>query len=91
MTVRLLQPDAPQTDAPPAPARADTDAFAHAVDALGAIFEDAKAAEDSYAAGGGSLREAMYERARADVALAVAVAAAQRTAQAVQSVFNMQI
>ncbi len=91
MTVRLLYPDAPRPDSAP---HADTNgaaAFAQAVDALGAIFEDAKRAEDAYAGGSGDLRGAVYTRARADVALAVAVAAAQRTAQAVQSVLNMQI
>ncbi len=91
MTVRLLQPDTPQPDMPPSSRDADANAFLHAVDALGAIFDDAKAAEDSYGSGAGSLRDAVYERARADVALAVAVAGAQRTAQALQSIFNMQV
>ena len=87
----MLQPDVPQPDVGAPPEGSDAGAFARAVDALGAIFGDAKAAEDAYAGGGGSLREAVYERARADGALAGGVAAAQRTAQAMQSVFNMQI
>jgi hypothetical protein len=89
VTVRPLQPDeAPATHAAP---RADASAFARAVDALGAIFEDATRAENRYAGGHGSLRAAVYERARADVTLAVAAAAAQRTAQAMQTLLSMQI
>lgn len=91
MTVRPLQSDLPQPDAPAAAAASGGGTFADAVDAVGAIFSDAKRAEDAYANGGGSLREAVYERARADVALSVAVAAAQRTAQAVQTILTMQI
>jgi flagellar hook-basal body complex protein FliE len=91
MTVRLLQPDrAPFSSKDTAP-DGDASAFARAVDAVGAIFSDAKRAEDAFAHGTGSLREATYERARADVVLAVAVAAAQRTAQAIQTVLSMQI
>jgi len=65
--------------------------FSDAVDALGATLERAQSAEDAFAAKRGSLQDAIYERARADVALAVATAAAQHAAQAVQSVLNMQI
>ena len=61
------------------------------LDALGSTLERAQGAEDAFAAKRGSLQEAIYERARADVALAVATAAAQHAAQAVQSVLNMQI
>jgi flagellar hook-basal body complex protein FliE len=90
MTVRLLTPDSGSPDASPA-APSDDGAFARAVDAVGSIFRSAQQAEDAYARGAGSLREAVYERARADVALSIAVAAASRAAQAVQSVMNMQI
>ena len=65
--------------------------FSKALDALGATLERAQGAEDAFAAKRGSLQDAIYERARADVALAVATAAAQHAAQAVQSVLNMQI
>ena len=51
----------------------------------------AERAEDSFAYGGGTLQEAVYERARADVALSVATATAQRIAQSVQSILNMQV
>lgn len=88
MKVELLQPDAP---AQVAPAVANPSAFARALDAVGAVLDGANAAEDAYAAGSGSLQSAVYERARADVALSVATAAAQRSAQALTSILNMPI
>jgi flagellar hook-basal body complex protein FliE len=92
VTVRPLQPDtpAPGTDVRSS-AGGDASDFARALDAVGAIFEQAKAAEDAYAGGAGTLRDAVYRRAQADVALAVAAAAAQRTVQAVQTILSMQI
>jgi hypothetical protein len=51
----------------------------------------ANRAEDAFAYGGGTLERAVYERAQADVTLSVATATAQRIAQTVQSVLNMQI
>ena len=88
MRVEPLIPDV----APAPPAAPSFDApFADVLDALGATLERAQGAEDAFAAKRGSLQEAIYERARADVALAVATAAAQHAAQAVQSVLNMQI
>ena len=90
MTVRPLLPDAaPQALAHPDDG--DASAFARAVDAAGAIFTDASRAEDAFANGNGSLRNAVYDRVRADVVLSVAVAAAQRASQAVQTVLSMQI
>jgi flagellar hook-basal body complex protein FliE len=80
-------------DEPPAsaPARRDSAAFEKVLSGLGSVFASANAAEDRFANGGANLQQAIYERARADVALAVATAAAQRTAQAVQSVLSMQV
>jgi flagellar hook-basal body complex protein FliE len=69
----------------------DAGAFAKALDALGSILGSADSAEDSFAYGGGTLQEAVYERARADVALSVATATAQRIVQSVQAVLNMQV
>lgn len=91
MTVRLLQPDEPRRLHASHVGASAADAFAQSVDAVDAIFAQAQQAEDAYARGAGTLLQAVYERARADVALGVAVAAASRTAQAVQSVLNMQI
>jgi flagellar hook-basal body complex protein FliE len=85
--VELLQPDTP----PVAAAPPDDSGFARALDAIGRVLSDATQAEDAYARGAGSLQDAMYGRAEADVALSVATAAAQRAAQAVQTLMNLQI
>lgn len=80
-------------DAPPptAPRPRESAAFEKVLNGLGSLFASANAAEDRFASGSGDLQQAIYERARADVALAVATAAAQRTAQALQSVLTMQV
>lgn len=80
-------------DAPAAPSANDlgAGAFARALDAVGNALNGANRAEDAFAYGGGTLERAVYERAQADVTLSVATATAQRIAQTVQSVLNMQI
>lgn len=89
MTITPLVPDqAPSASRPAAP---DSGAFAKALDGVGSALTRADNAEDTFAAHTGSLQDAIFERAQADVALSVATAAAQRTAQALQSVLNMQI
>ncbi|HTU69657.1 MAG TPA: flagellar hook-basal body complex protein FliE [Candidatus Baltobacteraceae bacterium] len=89
MRVELLQPD---TASPTTPAEArDETGFARALDQVGKVLSDATSAEDAYANGGGSLQDAVYRRAQADVTIAVATAAVQRAAQAVQTVMNLQI
>lgn len=88
MKIELLRPDvAPEAAAEPS----DQTGFAQALDAIGKVLDGASKAEDAYASGTGSLQDAMYQRAQADVALSVATAAAQRAAQAVQSLLNLQI
>lgn len=87
MTVEPLVPDAPLTSG----VRSDDGFFAQALDAVAAALNGASRAEDAFAYGRGTLQDAIYERARADVALSVATATAQRLAQAVQSVLNMQV
>lgn len=88
MRVELLTPDAAlQT----APSPGDESGFGRALDAIGRVLGDATRAEDAYAGGTGSLQDAMYQRAQADVALSVATATAQRAAQAVQTLLNLQI
>ncbi len=88
MKVEPLIPDAPSVaDGDPD----DAAAFTRALDALGGVLVGANRAEDAFAYGGGSLQEAIYERAQADVALSVATATAARLTQAVQSVLNMQV
>jgi hypothetical protein len=69
----------------------DAGAFARALDALGGMLIGANRAEDAFAYGAGTLQAAVYDRAQADTALAVATSSAQRIAQAVQSVLNMQV
>jgi flagellar hook-basal body complex protein FliE len=89
MRVETLIPDAaplPRNQNPP-----QSNAFAKILDDLGAVLGEAENAEDAFAKGTGDLQTAVYERARADVALSVATAAAQRTAQALQSILNMQV
>lgn len=89
MRVETLIPDVA-----PLPRSANTprpDAFGKMLDDLGSVLGNAQNAEDAFAAGAGDLQTAVYERARADVALSVATAAAQRTSQALQSILNMQV
>ncbi len=89
MRVEPIVPDAP----PPAPAGTAGGAsqFARALDALDEALAGADRAEDGFARGVGTLHAAIYERARADVALAVATSSASRAAQAVSSILNMQV
>jgi flagellar hook-basal body complex protein FliE len=89
MRVEALIPDA----APDASSHSAPDAamFGKLLDDMGSVLGNAERAEDAFATGGGDLQTAIYERARADVALSVATAAAQRTAQALQSILNMQV
>ena len=65
--------------------------FSASLDAAGNALKRADRAEDAFASHTGSLQDAVFERAQADVILSIATAAAQRTLQAVQSVLNMQI
>lgn len=89
MKVEALIPDEPL------PMRAanapQQNLFARMLDDLGSVLGTAEKSEDAFAAGTGDLQTAVYERARADVALSVATAAAQRTVQALQSILNMQV
>ncbi|MBV8490597.1 MAG: hypothetical protein JO199_08710 [Candidatus Eremiobacteraeota bacterium] len=86
-----VEPIVPDTAFPPASSPPDRAGFAAALDALGGVLSSAQHAEDAFAVGTGPLHEAVYERARADVALAVATAAAQRAATAITSILNMQV
>lgn len=87
MRVEPLVPDLPTaTDR-----TGDAADFARALDALGQTLTGATRAENDFAYGRGSLATAVYERAQADVALAVATSTVSRIAQAVQSVLNMQV
>lgn len=88
MRVELLQPDVAPA---PAPRASDPGSFAGALDEIGSVLAGAAHAEDAYASGTGSLQDAVYERARADIAVSLATATAQRASQAVTSILTMQI
>jgi hypothetical protein len=87
--VELLTPDVAPGSVPPRAAGAFD--FAALLDDVGSVLARASDAENEYASGTGRLGEAIYERARADVVLSVATAAAQRSAQALNTILNMQI
>ncbi len=104
MQTELLVPDAPVVARPIGePLRIAADgaragdgdvgggAFARLVDAAGSILAGADRAQSAFVARRGGLQEMVVERARADVALAIATSAAQRATQAISSVLGMQI
>jgi flagellar hook-basal body complex protein FliE len=86
MRVEPLVPDLPAPGG-----ETNASGFARALDAFGDLLAAANGAEDAFAYGAGTLHDAVYERAQADVALSVATSTATRVAQAVQSVLNMQV
>ncbi len=85
------------TDAPPRlrdapPGANDRGAlFGALVDDVAAVLRDAQRSEDAFARGTGTLRAAIYDRARATAVLDVVAAAARRTASALQTVLQMQV
>jgi flagellar hook-basal body complex protein FliE len=86
-----VAPSVPDMPLPSQNDAGDAAGFGSALDAVAQTLAGATRAEDAFAYGRGTLQEAVYERARADVALSVATATATRIAQAVQSVSNMQV
>lgn len=88
MTVEPLIPD---TAGPPSPVAAAPAGFLAALDAAGAVFETADRAESAFVQGRGGLQEMVVARAHADVALAIATAAASRAVAALGQIFAMQI
>jgi flagellar hook-basal body complex protein FliE len=91
MQVAPLVPDiAPETPRATAlPAAAGT--FGNLVDAAGAALTKADDAERAFSAHAGGLQEMVVERARADIALQIAAASAQRVTQGLQTLLGMQI
>jgi hypothetical protein len=88
MRVEPLIPDV-SVVAPSAPA--PLGAFGDLVDAAGAVLGAANAAEAAFIAHRGGLQEMVVERARADIALQIAAAGAQRAAQGLQTLLGMSI
>jgi flagellar hook-basal body complex protein FliE len=66
-------------------------AFGDLVDAAGTALGSADAAERAFVAHRGGLQEMVVERARADIALQIAAASAQRVTQGLQTILGMQI
>jgi flagellar hook-basal body complex protein FliE len=79
-----IAPDAPAVGPIPS-------AFGDLVDAAGAVLAKADGAETAFAAHRGGLQEMVVERARADIALQIAAAGAQRVTQGLQTLLGMQI
>lgn len=90
MNVQPLVPDAAAV-APPSPAGGGGAAFGRLLDAAGAILGAAEGAEQAFAQQRGGLAEMVVERARADIALQIAAATAQRVTAGVQTLLGMQI
>ncbi|MDQ6933580.1 MAG: flagellar hook-basal body complex protein FliE [Candidatus Eremiobacteraeota bacterium] len=89
MTITPLIPDAPPAVEPSA--KVAFGDFSAALNDAGEALLRADRSETAFASGGGSLQDAIFERAKADVVLSVASAAAQRTAQALSTILSMQI
>jgi hypothetical protein len=88
MRVEPLVPDvAPGASAPPGPGGA----FGDLVDAAGGVLAAADGAERAFIERRGGLQAMVVERARADVALQLAAASAQRVTQGLQTLLGMQI
>ena len=87
MRIEPLVPDS----APALRPAARDDGFGRLVDAAGDALRTADAAERDFAAHRGGLQELVVERARADIALQIAAAGAQRVAQGLQTLLGMQI
>lgn len=88
MRVEPLVPDVARSAA--APAR-DGGAFGALVDAASGVLASADDAERAFIAHRGGLQEMVVERARADIALQIAAAGAQRVTQGLQTLLGMQI
>ena len=88
-----IAPDtAPSFSVAPIPAvAADAAGFAALVDALGAPLASADRAEHAFVTGQGGMLEMVTERARADIAVQIATAAAQRGTQAINSILGMSV
>ena len=91
MTVTPLVPDLGAEGPQPSAGSNDSVAFGKVLSQIGDALDRAESAEDRFATGIGDLQSAVIARARADVALSIATAAAGRAAQALSQLLNMQI
>jgi flagellar hook-basal body complex protein FliE len=94
VTVTPFVPDthlAPALESDSAAVNDFNGALSRALDAAGNALGRADEAERQFAAGRGGLQEMVVERAQADVALAIAGAAAARTVAALNTILGMQV
>jgi len=88
MRIDALVPD---VATPASPALRPADPFGALVDAASSILGRADDAEAAFAAHRGGLQEMVVERARADIALQIAAAGAQRVTQGLQTLLGLQV
>jgi flagellar hook-basal body complex protein FliE len=67
------------------------DALGEALRSASSALRGAESAEAAFIRGRGGLQEMVVERAQADIMLAIASATAQRTAQSLTTLLNMQV
>jgi hypothetical protein len=89
MQIEPLVPDVAVPAVAPVPAQSA--GFGALVDAAAGALDRAGAAEAAFAAHRGGLQEMVVERARADIALQIAAAGAQRVTQGLQTLLGMQV
>jgi hypothetical protein len=82
-----VAPDAPSVT----PLPSGRNAFGDLVDAASGVLAGADDAERAFAAHRGGLQAMVVERARADIALQIAAAGAQRVTQGLQTLLGLQI
>jgi hypothetical protein len=81
-----------EADTPASPSNlASGRAFLRVLSGASEAFARADASERAFIGGHGGLLPMIIDRAQADIVLSIASAAASRAAQAVTTVFNMQV
>lgn len=91
MEIGALIPDTAALAATPLASTTFGGGFGDLVDAANQVLAGADDAERAFAAHRGGLQEMVVERARADIALQIATASAQRVTQGLQTLLGMQI
>jgi flagellar hook-basal body complex protein FliE len=91
MQIATLIPDTAAVTATPLASSSFGGRFGDLVDAASGVLAGADDAERAFAAHRGGLQEMVVERARADIALQIATASAQRVTQGLQTLLGMQI
>lgn len=89
MRIDVLVPDVGERA--PAPSLKSGNGFSGLVAAAADALDAADGAERAFVAHRGGLQEMVVERARADIALQIAAAGAQKVTQGLQTLLGMQI